>query len=563
MELKTYISIIGRRKGIIFIFASLFIILTIFGSNLIPNKYLATTRLRILTPKSGGANYVDFNIYYASRLMNTYASLASSNAMTQDIKNKLQLTEDPNISVSVIAESELIKITSEEQDPTLSAVIANTVAEMLLAQSNASSVDVKSSAEKAINDRLAQLNKELDTARKVYRVLIIPYNKEKNQIDALNNQILNDQQLYISLKTIYEQNIQLTHRDEVAMTALRTQISDLEKQITANQEKVDQLNQLVDQDSIQVASAQGDITLKEQEYTTLIAQFDQIQALGIIQGNNQLTIEEKAVIPKKPSSPNRALIIAIGTILSAFFSIIVAFIVDNVDDSLHNIQQIEMPLNGTDFGKVYIAGNPIQLMLNRFRQGDMLASNQAFRRIHRQIHKLKYKTIAFCGTEPGRGTLDLITRLSTEYANSGCKVLLLDANISGTNLNDFFPEIENKGGLCEYLNGELTVEEILTSTDIDNFFIIQTGSKKYSDGLLLSSKKMLVLLRTLKTEYDLIFVVLPPFASDSDIDSLVNHVDGVIVVLNQGQSKLKNINYVTQQLLEINAPLMGYITTHS
>jgi len=74
---------------------------------------------------------------------------------------------------------------------------------------------------------------------------------------------------------------------------------------------------------------------------------------------------------------------------------------------------------------------------------------------------------------------------------------------------------------------------------------------------------MLVLLRTLKTEYDLVFVVIPPFSSESDIDALVSHLDGVIVVLHRGQSKLKNINNITKQLLEINAPLMGYITTHS
>ena len=295
----------------------------------------------------------------------------------------------------------------------------------------------------------------------------------------------------------------------------------------------------------------------------MIAQFDQIQALGIIQGDNQLTIEEKAVIPKKPSSPNRPLIIIIGTIFSIFLSIIVAFVVDNLDDSLRNIQQIEMPINGKDFGNVYVGGNQIQIMLNRFKPGDMLESNEAFRKIHRHVQKLKLKTIAFYGTEHGRGNLDLITRLSTEYANSGLKVLLLDANIPSSDLDSFFPEIETKGGLSEYLNGELTVEEVLTSTNIENLVIIQAGSKKFSDGLLLSSKKMLVLLRTLKAEYDLIFVVVPPFTSESDIDALVSHVDGIIVVLHKGKSKLKNINYVIKQLIEINAPFCGFITIHS
>jgi capsular exopolysaccharide synthesis family protein len=562
MELKSYISIIFRRKWLIVFVAGLLIVLASLAINLLPNKYSASTKLRVLTPKSGGANYVDYNIYYASRLMNTYAALASSTTMVQDIKDKLKLTVDPNISVSVIADSELIKITSVEDDPTLSAVIANTVAEMLVSQSKAGSDNIQSLSANAINDRLDKLNAELAVVRKVYKQLVVPYNQDNNRIMALNNQIANDQQLYISLNSVYEQNIQLTHVNEAALASLKSQLSDLEKQISSNKAIVDQLSLSTAENSVQIASAQGDITLKEQEYTALITQLDQIQVLETIQGNNQLIIEEKALTPKIPSSPNRLLVSIIGYFLSIFFAIVFAFIVDNLDDTFRSIKQIELPINITDFGEVYLASNPINNVLKRFRQNEVLESNHTFRNFHRQIQKQKLKTIAFCGTEPGSGISALTTRLSIEYANSGMKVLLMDANIPASDLHRFFPELTEQNGLSEYLNGDLSVEEIISPTNIINLSIIQPGSTTSSEGLLLGSKKMLVLLRTLKSEYDLVFVGIPPFTAVSDIDDLVIHMDGIVVVLHQNRSRMKNAKYISKQILELNAPLVGYIVAH-
>lgn len=564
MEIRSYLSIIFRRKLLIVLVAGVLILLTVLTVSFLPNKYSATARLRVTTPKSGGANYVDFNIYYATRLMNTYASLASSPTMLEDIKTRLNLDHLPKINVSVMADSELIDITAEENDPTLSAVIANTVAETLMDRSIADSEDFQSISEKAINDRLDQLNEELNTARTVYRELVVPFIQKNNQVEALNNQILNDQQLYISLNTVYEQNIQLTNINQAALISLKDQLTKLEQQIASNKATVDELNRSTTENSVLIDSAQGDITLKEQEYTTLVTQLDQLQILEIIQGKNQLTIEEKAVTPKDPSSPSRLLLSVVGVFLSVFLGIIVGFIDDTLDDSFRSIQQIEMPVDATNFGDVFLTRNPIVKILAGVRPNEMLESNQAFRNFHRQIQNQKLKTIAFFGTAPGLGNSALATRLSIAYANSGMKVLLLDANFTASGIDRIFPELNAKVGLSEYLNGDLPVEEmIIDPPEIPNLSIIPSGSIKASDGLLLSSKKMLVLLKTLKNEYDLVFVWIPPFTIESDIDELVSQMDGVVVVLHQNRSRMKNVKYIAKQLLEMNAPLVGYIVAHT
>jgi capsular exopolysaccharide synthesis family protein len=563
MELRTYVAIIWRRKWIILMGSAILILLTLFGLNMVHDKYTATARLRFLTPKSGGTSYIDFNIYYATRVMNTYSSLASSSSMAQEIKDKLKLPKPPKIEASVIADSELINITSEEKDPNLSATIANTAAEILVDRSKMAATDSQSSAEKAINAQLDQLSKELSIARDVYKRLNIPHNQNNYRITELNSEIQNDQQLYISLKNVYEQNVQLVRKDETAISELNTQIADLEKKITTNKATVDQLNQLAIQDSAQLESARDEITLKDQEYSNLVTQLDQIQTLVIIQGSNQLALEEKAIPSMKPSSPNRLLITLIGILFSIFISIIAGFIVDNLDDSFQNNQQIETTIDGKFIGDIYFAGNRIQRIFNRIKNKQVIETNHTYLNLHRQIQKQKLKTIGLCGVVPGTSNSALATRVSIEYANSGMKVLLMDASMLASDLYHYFPSLKAKAGLSEYLSSELSVDEIINPTDIENLSIIPPGSKTPANGLLLSSKKMLVLLKTLKIDYDLIFVEISPFSTEGDVDDLICHVDGIVEVIHQGRSKMKNVLFVASHLVELNAPLVGYIITHS
>ena len=434
--------------------------------------------------------------------------------------------------------------------------------------SKRSSEESKSASVKAIDDKLAQINSELDIARKVYKRLIIPYLENQNKVTALTNQVQSDQQVYISLKSIYEQNIQLARTNDLAMSALKDQITELETNIQKNMDEVNQLQELGAQDSIQIEAARGDITLKEQEYTTLVTQLDQIQALEIIQGSNQLTIEERAVPPKKPSSPNKMLVILIGMVFSVFLSTLIAFIIDNLDDTFQNVKQIESLVDGAYLGDAYLGGNKIHEVLRGLNRKSMIETKHTLKKIHRAIQKQKLKLIAICSTGSGDSDPALASKMAEEYAESGMKVLLIDASLSTSGLYPYYPELKNKPGISDYLltdlsTGGVSADEIIHPTRLARLSMIPSGVINIRVGKLLSSKKMIGLLQTLIKSYDLVIVTIPPFLIDSDIDELVNHADGIVVSFHQGTSKLNNVRYVARQILEIEAPVIGYVVIHS
>lgn len=567
MELQAYFDILRRRWWVIILAFLVLVIVSYVCLQFLPNKYESTARLRILTPKSGGATYVDFNIYYATRIMNTYASLATSPRVIKDIQERLDLKDEPEIDVSVIADSELIKITVEEEDPALSAVIANAMAEQLVIFSNESTKDIKSLTERAIQQKLDQINTELKTAREEYKGLVVPYMETQSQISALADQNTSDKELYISLKSIYEQNIQLAVKDQKAMDALLTQITELDQKIKENTEKANNLQQEISQESILVDAAKGDITLKETEYTTLVTELDQIQALEVIQGHNQLVIEEEAVPPEKPSSPNRLLLTAIGVILSAFLAVLFACFIDRVDDTFQYIQQVDQHIDGSYFGEVYLT-KPLLPLFSGMAKKLTIETKHTYKKIYRYIQKQKVQSLIICGTEPNHGISEFSADIAREFTASGLDVMLIDANISSSELVKIFPELKKKPGLCNYLNSDLSTggisaDAIVYETRVPRLSIIPLGDIEPVVGKLLSSKKMVSLVNTLKKSYGLVLIEVPPFLIDCDIDVLVNNSDGILVGFAQGRSKINNARYVSKQIMEIDTPVIGYTVLHT
>lgn len=157
MELATYIEIILRRKKIILGIFLLLMLIIVIVSLIIPPKYASSVSLRVLTPRSGGMNYVNFDIYYANRLMNTYVSLASSNTVLDEVKKNLKLVEIPDVEAEIIPDTELVKITVKDRSAAKAVEIANAIASELLSRNSEVSRETSSSAENTLD---AQINKK-------------------------------------------------------------------------------------------------------------------------------------------------------------------------------------------------------------------------------------------------------------------------------------------------------------------------------------------------------------------------------------------------------------------
>lgn len=138
MELRDYIGVLGRRIWVIILTFIFTVVIVTIGALQTPAKYTASTQIRVLTTKTGGSTYVDYNVEYAERLVATYVKIATSNPIIEELSRHVDISPDDileMVKVEIIPNTELFQISVESVDPGLSQYMANKLAQIIITQS--------------------------------------------------------------------------------------------------------------------------------------------------------------------------------------------------------------------------------------------------------------------------------------------------------------------------------------------------------------------------------------------------------------------------------------------
>jgi polysaccharide biosynthesis transport protein len=205
MELRTYLAILWRRKWVIAITVAVTVTVVVIITLMATPIYMTSAMLRVATAAGGSVEAVRYNdIMYADRLMNTYTKIATSSPVLEELTQRLGLDNPPQIEVEILANTELMKITVENWNPALAAEIANTLAEILIAQSRELYTGGGKTAQEILSERLAQIEDELNQARREYESLVAQSPEDSERITAASRSIKLKEETYATLLEQYE-----------------------------------------------------------------------------------------------------------------------------------------------------------------------------------------------------------------------------------------------------------------------------------------------------------------------------------------------------------------------
>ena len=169
------------------------------------------------------------------------------------------------------------------------------------------------------------------------------------------------------------------------------------------------------------------------------------------------------------------------------------------------------------------------------------------------------KVIAITSCTPIEGKSNVSFNLSVSLAESGKRVLLVDADLRKSVLvgrTEVDGEIK---GLSHYLSQQASLENVIYATNIPRFHIIYAGIVPPNPAELLGGKYFKNLLKVVRDVYDYIIIDTPPLGSVIDSAVIADQCDGSIMVMESGVISYRFAQEVKEQLARCACPILGVI----
>jgi capsular exopolysaccharide synthesis family protein len=161
--LNDYLDVIRRRSWIVIgALLAVTVSVVLISLYVLPKEYRGTATLRILSRSALSAETVNADdIQYLERLGNTYAKLATSRPLRQELQQRLQMSSKPGVSVSLPSNTELMQLSVTTGDPEQSAAAANLLSQLLIARLGGFDERALRASDAAFVARISQLEREI------------------------------------------------------------------------------------------------------------------------------------------------------------------------------------------------------------------------------------------------------------------------------------------------------------------------------------------------------------------------------------------------------------------
>ena len=160
---------------------------------------------------------------------------------------------------------------------------------------------------------------------------------------------------------------------------------------------------------------------------------------------------------------------------------------------------------------------------------------------------------------PGEGKSTVAANLAAVLAQSGKRVTLLDADMRRPRVHKLYG-LPNRNGLSGlFVDTRSILDGVLQRTPAENLSVVTTGDLPPNPSELLGSEKMNEIINQVMDVSDVLVIDSPPVMLVTDSAVLSQRVDGVLLVLRQGETNLDFARHSVEALRRVGANLLGVV----
>ncbi len=478
-----------------------------------------------------------------------------------------------NLSISEKgSQTGIVALAIEGEDPLKNQTILNSIVQSYFSQNIKKNSEEVEQSLNFLNSRLPEVKLKLNDSEDVLN----NFRQQHESID-LNLEAQSTLKVIVDLEAkLNDLTFEESEIRQKFTTDHPTYKTLLDKRDTLLQEKNRLNNQVQNLPKIQreVLRMTRDVEVNQQIYIELL---NKVQELNIIKagtvGRNVRIIDNAqsysaAVKPKKP------LIVVLATLLGGMIA--VAFVLvraafhrgvttpDEIEQlglSVYasiprSIQQLEFAkalrrTKGVNDKLALLAqANPADLSIEALRG---LRTNLQFAML-----EAKNNIVMISGTAPSIGKTFVSNNFAVVAAQTGRKVLLIDADMRKGYLHQCFGLPWNNG-LSEYLSGQISSRDAIKASDIKNLDVVTRGQIPLNPSELLTHARFNNFIEQASADYDLVIIDTPSVLAVTD-PSIIGAIAGTTLLVTRfEQTTLKEIRFAKNRFEQAGIEVKGVL----
>lgn len=279
-------------------------------------------------------------------------------------------------------------------------------------------------------------------------------------------------------------------------------------------------------------------------------------------------VVDKAITPLNPVKPKRGLIIAVSAVLGMLLAIAMAFLLDFLDTTFRNPEEVERKLGVSMLGMVPFVTHRKSRKKNAVKQPvlfldpSMHGYAEAIRTIRTSVVlsgiDRPHKTILLTSSVPSEGKTTTSLNLAVALGQME-KVLLIDADMRRPSIGKTLDIPANSPGLANLVAGTAEIEDCILHMEDANIDVLTAGMIPPNPLELLSSHRFAEILKQLGERYDRIVIDSAPALLVSDSLVLSRVVDAALYVVRSDATAHGTARSGIARMKAANAPLIGVV----
>lgn len=182
-----------------------------------------------------------------------------------------------------------------------------------------------------------------------------------------------------------------------------------------------------------------------------------------------------------------------------------------------------------------------------------LRTNLGFTGIDQTIRTILITSPA---TQDGKSTI--ISNLAVVMAQAGYKVLLVDCDLRKPSLHRIF-HLSNEMGFTTCISRNIGLDNVAIKGMEGNLSVVTSGPIPPNPTEILNSVRTRALWPSLLNKYNYVFLDSPPMLPVTDAAILSTQVDGSILVVHSGKTRIDEARHARDQFARANARLIGVV----